>query len=80
MTTSHMGYWLPVTSSNLLAVRYILAKNELYIRFGGPGKKTTEYVYYEVPWDVYNGLMTASSKGTYHHQFIKARFRHLKVA
>ncbi|WP_321170290.1 KTSC domain-containing protein [Eisenbergiella porci] len=37
------------------------------------------YEYYDVPSSVYNGLMSASSKGTYHADFIKNRYRYRRV-
>jgi hypothetical protein len=66
----------PVASSNLDAVGYESASaetdevNTLYIRFAsGP-----TYAYYNVPQDVYEGLMSAASKGEYFHYNIRDRF------
>ena len=64
---------IPVASSNLSAVGY--EGSTLYIRF----HSGAVYEYYDVPSSVYNGLMSASSKGTYHADFIKNRYRYRRV-
>nr|WP_242689580.1 KTSC domain-containing protein [Photorhabdus cinerea] len=37
------------------------------------------YQYYNVPSNVYQGLMSAPSKGKYFHQYIKEVYRYSKV-
>lgn len=64
---------IPVASSNLSAVGY--EGSTLYIRF----HSGSTYEYYNVPSSVYNGLMSASSKGTYHSDFIKNRYRYRRI-
>lgn len=64
----------PVTSSNLVSVGYDRGTSTLRIRF-----HSGTYDYYGVPESIYNGLMNASSKGTYHHQYIKHGFKYRKV-
>ena len=46
---------------------------EIVFRRGGV------YHYYDVPQEVYQSLMCASSRGMYFAQFIKRRFRYSKV-
>lgn len=61
--------WVGVQSSNLVAVRWYIREDQvpiLEVRFN-----TRSYRYYGVPEHVYRGLMSASSKGTYHHRYIK---------
>ena len=56
-----------VTSSNVAAVAYDDASSTLGVRF----LNGTEYHYTGVPRDVYEGLLSASSVGTYLNQQIK---------
>ena len=64
-----------VSSSNLVTVGYDKASMTLSIQF-----KSGLYDYYNVPENIYNGLLNASSKGEYHHAFIKNSYRYNKVA
>ncbi len=57
-----------VESSNIEAIGYDEATQELHVRFLKSGQT---YVYAGVPIDVYHGLMTAPRHGTYFNQFIK---------
>jgi len=57
---------IPVSSSNLVAVGYNPSLKELTIQF-----HSGVYTYLGVPQQIYDGLMSASSKGSYHHQNIK---------
>jgi len=58
---------LPVQSSNLSSVGYDPDSLTLEIGFNNGGI----YQYSGVPQEVYEGLMNASSKGTFFHHFIK---------
>lgn len=67
----------PVSSSNLASVGYDESSKTLEIQFHSGGI----YQYYAVPFNVYNALINASSKGTYFDQFIKKggyRFRKIR--
>ncbi len=66
---------IPVRSSNLSAVGYDDATSTLRIRFNSGGL----YDYYNVPSNVYQGLMSASSHGTYFHQHIKDVYRYKRL-
>ena len=57
-----------VDSSNIDQVGYDTELNELHIVF----KKGRHYIYSNVPEHVYEGLMDASSKGTFLNSTIKA--------
>lgn len=64
-----------VSSSNLAAVGYDYDTATLRIEF----LKSGCYDYFGVPTDVYEGLLAASSKGTYFDQYIKkARYSYSK--
>lgn len=63
-----------VSSSNLNAVGYDTSTKRLVIQFND-----STYEYYDVPNSVYQGLLSASSKGKYHHQFIKNAYRYKKL-
>lgn len=62
----------PVNSSNLSSVGYNSSLSELTIRF----HSNSVYTYLNVPEHIYNALMSAASKGSYHHQFIKGSYLH----
>ena len=63
---------IPVSSSNLVAAGYNPTLQELTIQF-----HSGVYTYTGVPQYIFDGLMSASSKGSYHHQNIKKYpFRH----
>lgn len=73
--------WVAVQSSNLVRVRYVGAgyADWLEITFGGEGKVERTYRYFDVPWNIYWGLLSAASKGTYHHQVIKNKFDFIEL-
>lgn len=62
---------ISVTSSNLEAVGYDRSTGTLRIRF-----HNATYDYHNVPESIYNGLMSASSKGEYHAAHIKNSYRY----
>lgn len=64
-----------VSSSNLASVGYDSATQVLRIEFRNGGV----YEYHNVPEAEYQGLMSASSKGSYHHQNIKGRYSYSKI-
>jgi len=66
----------PVTSSNLASVGYDPPNRTLRIEFRNGGV----YEYRDVPETEYQGLMSASSKGSYHHQNIKDHYSYTKIA
>lgn len=57
----------PVDSTNLASIGYENETATLRIDF----LKGGTYDYYEVPLEIYEGLMTAGSKGEYHNLYIK---------
>lgn len=64
----------PVASSNLVSVGYDAETQTLRVRF-----RNSLYDYYNVPQFVFEGLMNASSKGSYHAAHIKNRYRHSRI-
>jgi len=62
---------VPVDSSNLAAVGYDESASILYITFNNGWR----YMYFDVPSEIYRGLLNASSKGKYHHAYIKNAYR-----
>ncbi|RVT67670.1 KTSC domain-containing protein [Niallia taxi] len=64
----------PVASSNLVSVGYDDSVNTLYIQF-----RNGTYKYYNVPNNVYRGLLNAPSKGRYHDAFIKNRYQYSRA-
>lgn len=65
----------PVTSSNIASIGYDSASQTLEIQFKNGGI----YQYFDVPEQVYNGIMRASSHGEYLAQYIKGHYRYSKV-
>lgn len=66
---------IPVSSSNLRAVGYNPLQNKLTIEFNSG----SVYEYYNVPKQVYEGLLNASSKGGYHYKYIKNSYSYSKI-
>ena len=64
-----------VNSSNLIAVGYDPSQQVLEVEFQSGGS----YQYLNVPSDLYQSLMTASSKGEYFHDYIMNKFDFAKV-
>jgi len=63
MTTLH--------SSAIRAVDYNEFNGDLTIYFHDSGG----YTFHGVPWDVYVGLISASSPGSYYNRHIRGRYR-----
>lgn len=64
-----------VRSSNLLTAGYDAAAQVMEIEF----QNGSIYQYFEVPEQVYQGLLTAESKGQYLHDQVFNRFRFAEV-
>jgi len=65
----------PVSSSNLSSVGYDQDDETLEIEFNSGGV----YQYYDVPPRIHEGLMNASSHGSYFHSHIKENFRYDQI-
>lgn len=65
----------PVSSSNLRSVGYDSSTNTLEIEFNNGGI----YQYSGVPYSVYQGLMAASSHGSYFHAHIRDSYPYRKI-
>lgn len=57
----------PVSSSNIAAIGFDDATNTLGVQF----LNGTEYHYFGVPLEVYEGLLNAPSKGSYLNELVK---------
>ena len=66
---------LAVESTPLIAIAYDLDRQFLQLEF----RDRTIYRYFNVPVDVYQGLVSASSKGGYFNRSIRGRFVHARV-
>ena len=60
-----------LNSSAIRGVDYNASNGQLIIYFNDSGG----YPFYGVPWDVYVGLISASSAGSYYNTHIRGRFR-----
>lgn len=65
----------PVTSSNIASIGYDENTSTLEIEF----LNNTIYQYFDVPQQVYQGLMQADSHGQFLAQNIKGVYRYSKV-
>lgn len=59
--------WTPLASSNISAATFDENTSTLYIRFNNG----SVYAYPSASQLLYNGLLSAPSKGAYHARFIK---------
>jgi len=59
-----------VESSVFVRVAYSERAQKLFVTF----RETGSYTYFDVPRDVYDGLMAAPSKGTYFNERIRDRY------
>ena len=64
-----------IDSSNIEAIGYDQASQELHVRF----LSNAEYVYHGVPQEVYDELMAAPSKGSYLNRVIRPSYQHSKI-
>ena len=64
---------IPVSSSNIKSIGY--EGNTLYVLFRSGGL----YAYYVVPRSVYDGLMSASSHGSYFAAHVKNTYRYSRI-
>lgn len=65
----------PVDSSNISSIGYDEGSNTLEIEFHGGAV----YQYFDVPLNIYEGIMEAGSKGRYLVQHVKGHFRFAKA-
>ena len=68
-------YMISVNSSNLSVVGYDNRTGTMHIRFNS-GRL---YAYYNVPENVYYGLMNAASLGSYFNSFTKGCYGDSKI-
>ncbi len=66
---------IPVTSSNITAIGYDEASRTLEIEF----TSGAIYQYFDVPPAVHQGLMSASSHGSYLASSIKGEYRYART-
>lgn len=62
-------------SSNLNSASYGVWDATLTIEF----RSGAVYAYYNVPPEIYDQLITATSPGRYHHRYIKHEFRYRRL-
>lgn len=65
----------PVSSSNLAAVGYDPETQTLAVEFRSGGT----YEYYDVPQQVFDGLLSAASHGQYFQSNIRGSYRYARV-
>lgn len=65
----------PVSSSNIRSIGYNPNLGTLEVEFNSGGV----YQYFDVPEHVYQGLMSASSKGEFLIEHIKYNYRYQKI-
>lgn len=65
----------PVDSSNISSIGYDEDSNTLEIEF----HSGAVYQYFDIPLNVFQGIMGPGSKGQYFAQHIKGYYRYVKV-
>jgi hypothetical protein len=73
--TERLATFQEVMSSNLEAVEYDSDNAMLYIQF----HSGSEYVFLDVPQDVYEELMEADSHGKYFWKHIRDRYEYHRI-
>ena len=71
----HQG-WERVKSSHIEAIKYNPKTKILYMLF----KPNSIYAYYDIPADLYRGLLRAKSVGHYHNENILGKYKDKKVS
>ena len=69
MTQINDKPWISVESSSLTRLKYSIDKMELLVEFKGGA----QYLYQNIPSDLFLGLMTADSIGSAFHKLIKTQ-------
>ena len=65
----------PVSSSNLVSVGFDPLSGTLEVEF----RSGSVYLYFQVPRYVFDGLMSANSKGSYFDEVIRNAFQYQRV-
>ena len=68
--------WVTVASSNVAAIGYSPDFARLWVRF----HNGSVYAFLDEPESVYQGYLSAPSKGRYHHYHVKDQFGYLRVS
>ena len=76
--TMSRAQWIPVDSSNVMAIAYSTPERRLLVRFKGTAD-LMHYEYAEVPRELFEQFEQAESKGKFFNQFIKNAFEFTKV-
>lgn len=63
---------IPVRSSAINAIGYDANTKQLGIQFTS---HSIVYIFYHVPFQVFNELMAAPSKGDYYHRYIEGNYK-----
>lgn len=66
---------IPVESSNISSIGFDEDSSTLEIEFHGGAV----YQYFDVPFAVYEALLSSASKGQYYSQHVKGYYRFVKV-
>lgn len=67
--------WSSVESSNIAMIGYDDETEELHVKFNSGA----EYVYNDVPEEVFEEFLSADSKGQYLNEHIKGKYQYRKV-
>ncbi len=67
--------WVQVQSEAINAIAYDSTTQTLGVEFSGGAV----YHYFHVPSSVHAQFISASSHGTFHHEYIKSKYRYRRV-
>lgn len=66
--------WIEVVSTNIKAVAYDAVLSKLHVKFNSGA----EYVYLDVPVEVFNGLVEAPSTGRFFADEIRGKYEYYR--
>jgi len=64
-----------VNSSNISAVGYDSQCDIMHVKFNNG----SVYAYFNVPENIFYDLVHANSPGSYHHSFVKYRYKYARI-
>lgn len=69
------GGRLPVESSSLASVGYLIDSQTLEVEF----RSGAVYRYFDVPQEIHQGFIAAESKGVFFNRAVKGRFGYARI-
>lgn len=71
--------WIPVSSSNVRAIWYDSATQQLLVSFKPQGQRERRYAYGGVPMQVFLAFLNAGSKGQFVWKHIRDNYAYIEI-